>query len=59
MEQPNTNPQTTTIERLEEKFSIASHSSYANYSFLLGGTNDNLEELKRLDKMPVLELNFF
>ena len=49
MEQPNTNPQTTTIEKLEQKFSVASKSSYANYSFLFGGTNDNLEELKRLD----------
>lgn len=50
MEQPNTNPQTTTIEKLEEKFAMANASSYANYSFLFGGTNDNLEELKRLDK---------
>jgi len=50
MEQPNTNPQTTSIEKLEEKFAMASGSSYANYSFLFGGTNDNLEELKRLDK---------
>ena len=50
MEQPNTNPQTTTIEKLEEKFAVASKSSFANYSFLFGGTNDNLEELKRLDK---------
>ena len=49
MEQPNTNPQTTTIEKLEEKFSIASKASFANYSFLFGGTNDNLEELKKLD----------
>jgi len=49
MEQPNTNPQTTTIEKLEEKFSVASKSSFANYSFLFGGTNDNLEELKRLN----------
>ncbi len=49
MEQPNTNPQTTTIEKLEEKFSVASKASYANYSFLFGGTNDNLEELKKLD----------
>ena len=49
MEQPNTNPQTTTIEKLEKKFSLASKSSFANYSFLFGGTNDNLEELKRLD----------
>ncbi len=50
MEQPNTNPQTTTIEKLEEKFARAADSSFANYSFLFGGTNDNLEELKRLDK---------
>ncbi len=50
MEQPNTNPQTTTIAKLEEKFAMASTSSYANYSFLFGGTNDNLEELKKLDK---------
>lgn len=50
MEQPNTNPQTTTIEKLEEKFELAANSSFANYSFLFGGTNDNLEELKKLDK---------
>ena len=50
MEQPNTNPQTTTIEKLEEKFAVANETSYANYSFLFGGTNTNLEELKRLDK---------
>ncbi len=50
MEQPNTNPQTTTLEKLEEKFARAASSSYANYSFLFGGTNDNLEELKKLDK---------
>lgn len=50
MEQPNTIPQTTTIEKLEEKFERARETSYANYSFLFGGTNDNLEELKRLDK---------
>ncbi|MFK5972594.1 MAG: dihydroorotase [Flavobacteriaceae bacterium] len=50
MEQPNTDPQTTTIEKLEAKFALAKESSYANYSFLFGGTNDNLEELKKLDK---------
>ncbi|WP_289038479.1 dihydroorotase [uncultured Zobellia sp.] len=50
MEQPNTNPQTTTIEKLEEKFQMGAKSSFANYSFPFGGTNDNLEELKRLDK---------
>jgi dihydroorotase len=50
MEQPNTNPQTTTIKKLEEKFAMGASSSFANYSFLFGGTNDNLEELKKLDK---------
>ena len=50
MEQPNTNPQTTTLEKLEEKHAMAAGVSYANYSFLFGGTNDNLEELKKLDK---------
>ena len=50
MEQPNTNPQTTTIAKLEEKFALAANSSFANYSFLFGGTNDNLEELKKLDR---------
>ncbi len=50
MEQPNTNPQTTTLTKLEEKFAIAAKDSFANYSFKFGGTNDNLEELKRLDK---------
>lgn len=50
MEQPNTIPQTTTIQKLEEKFAMGKKSAYANYSFLFGGTNDNLEEIKRLDK---------
>lgn len=50
MEQPNTNPQTTTLQKLEEKYQIAGKTAYANYAFLFGGTNDNLEELKKLDK---------
>ncbi len=59
MEQPNTNPQTTTIEKLEEKFAMAAPSSYANYSFLFGGTNDNLEELKKLDKKSCSGVKLF
>jgi dihydroorotase len=59
MEQPNTVPQTTTIEKLEAKFALASNSSFANYSFLLGGTNDNLEELKRLDKNACSGIKLF
>ncbi len=50
MEQPNTIPQTTSIKKLEDKFALGAMSSFANYSFLFGGTNDNLEELKKLDK---------
>jgi dihydroorotase len=59
MEQPNTVPQTTTIEKLEAKFDLATNSSFANYSFLLGGTNDNLEELKRLDKNACSGIKLF
>lgn len=59
MEQPNTDPQTTTIEKLEAKFDLAAQSSFANYSFLLGGTNDNLEEIKRLDKKACSGVKLF
>lgn len=59
MEQPNTNPQTTTIKKLEEKFSMASDAAFANYSFLFGGTNDNLEELKKLDKKSCSGVKLF
>ncbi len=59
MEQPNTNPQTTTIKKLEDKFELAKSSSFANYSFLFGGTNDNLEELKKLDKKSCSGVKLF
>ena len=59
MEQPNTNPQTTTIERLEAKFNLAVDNSFANYSFLFGGTNDNLEEIKRIDKKACSGIKLF
>lgn len=49
MEMPNTNPQATTIEELEKKYQRAAQVSMANYSFYLGATNDNIEEIKRLD----------
>ncbi|TCN77225.1 dihydroorotase [Vibrio crassostreae] len=49
MEMPNVNPATTTIEALEKKFDIAAQSSLANYSFYLGATEDNLEQIKLLD----------
>ena len=59
MEQPNTSPQTTTLVKLEEKFERARQTSFANYSFLFGGTNDNLEELKRLDKNACSGIKLF
>ncbi|MDR0733968.1 MAG: dihydroorotase [Dysgonamonadaceae bacterium] len=44
---PNTQPQTVTIEALNNKFDIARSTSMANYSFMIGGTNDNIDELKK------------
>ena len=49
MEMPNVNPSTTTIDALEKKFDTARESSAANYSFYLGATEENVEEIKRLD----------
>jgi len=49
MEMPNVNPATATIEALEKKFDIVSQNSMANYSFYLGATEDNLEQIKRLN----------
>ncbi len=59
IEMPNTNPQTTTQEKLEEKFAIASKDSYANYSFMFGGTNDNLEELLKTNPRNVAGIKLF
>ena len=59
IEMPNTSPQTTTIEKLEEKFAIAAKDSLANYSFMFGGTNDNFEEIQRLDPKQVAGLKLF
>lgn len=59
IEMPNTNPQTTTVEKLEEKFDIASKSAYANYSFMFGGTNDNLEEILKVNPKTVAGLKLF
>ena len=49
MEMPNVNPQTITIEKLEEKMAIGHHKSHVNYSFFLGATNHNLEELRKIN----------
>ena len=59
IEMPNTNPQATTQKLLEDKFKIASQSSYANYSFMFGGTNDNLEELLKTNSKNVAGIKLF
>jgi dihydroorotase len=59
IEMPNTNPQTTTIEKLNDKFNIAKETSYANYSFMFGGTNDNLDEILKVDPKQVAGLKLF
>ena len=57
-EMPNTNPQTTTREEWEAKNAQAAATSFANYAFMFGGTNDNLEEILALDtkRVPALKL---
>ena len=59
IEMPNTIPQATTQELLEDKFTIAKKTSYANYSFMFGGTNDNLEELLQTDPKTVAGIKLF
>nr|WP_317174067.1 dihydroorotase [Dysgonomonas sp. GY617] len=59
MEMPNTKPQTTSIETLDAKFEVASQKSYANYSFYLGATNDNLAELRKIDKKNTCGVKIF
>ena len=59
IEMPNTNPQAITIDKLEDKFQIASKTSSANYSFMFGGTNDNLEEILKVDCRKVAGLKLF
>ncbi len=51
MEMPNTVPPATTIEELEKKYDRAAEVSLANYSFYLGASNDNIEEIKHLDPL--------
>ena len=59
IEMPNTVPQATTQQLLQDKFDIASKTSYANYSFMFGGTNDNLEELLKTDPKKVAAIKLF
>ena len=59
IEMPNTIPNATTISELNKKFDIASNTSYANYSFMFGGTNDNLDEILKVDPKKVAALKLF
>ena len=59
MEMPNTSPPATTLELLEQKYSRASEVSMANYSFFMGTTNTNLEELLKVDPTTVCGVKIF
>ena len=59
MEMPNTKPTATTQEELEKKYQTASKTSLANYSFFMGGANDNYEEVMKTDRTKVCGLKLF
>lgn len=59
MEMPNTIPQATNHDLLEEKYSAAATKSLANYSFYLGATNENIEEIKKVDPQKVCGIKVF
>lgn len=59
MEMPNTLPQTLTQELLEQKYRLASEKSLANYSFYIGASNDNLDEILKTDPSNVCGLKVF
>ena len=58
-EMPNTFPNTTSIKEFENKIKIASNNSFANFSFMFGGTNDNINEIKRIDQKDVAGIKLF
>lgn len=59
MDMPNTNPQTTTQDLLQQKFDLAAEKSLANYSFYLGATNENLAEVVKTDPKKVCGIKLF
>jgi len=59
IEMPNTIPNTTTIEEFNNKIKNASNNSFANFSFMFGGTNDNIDEIKKIDKSEVAGIKLF
>lgn len=58
-EMPNTKPQTTTIEALDEKFRLGGEKSYVNYSFFFGATNDNLHLIPQLSTRQIPGIKLF
>ena len=58
-EMPNTVPQTTTLEALDEKFQLASQKSHVNYSFFFGATNDNYALFADLDRHRIPGIKIF
>ncbi|PLX20274.1 MAG: dihydroorotase [Marinilabiliales bacterium] len=59
MDMPNTVPQATTIDLLEEKYAIAAKKSLSNFSFYLGATNDNIKEIKKVNPTNVCGVKVF
>jgi len=59
MDMPNVQPPTVTGERLEAKFARAAETSVTNYSFYIGATNDNLDEIRRIDPKRVCGVKLF
>ncbi|MFZ1790701.1 MAG: dihydroorotase [Saprospiraceae bacterium] len=59
MEMPNTKPPTLTQELLEQKYQIAAQNSWANYSFFMGASNDNIEEVLKTDATKVCGIKVF
>ncbi len=59
MEMPNVIPTTTTQELLQQKYELGAQKSLANYSFYMGGTNDNLSELLKTDPATVCGIKIF
>ena len=59
MEMPNTVPNTLTQELLEDKYTIAQHTSAANYSFFMGASNDNLDEVLKTNEKNVCGVKIF
>ncbi len=59
IDMPNTNPQTTTLEFLEEKEQMAARKSAVNYGFMLGATNDNIEQLLKIDPLRYAAIKLF